>query len=58
MSKQVVPRDAKADTRREMLQHLKEMLASEGSETLREHIKRLAKAWGIRTPVLARAKAA
>jgi len=58
VSTQVVPRDAIAETQRKMLQQLKQEWASSQSDVLKEHIRRLAKQWGMRPPSLVRAKAA
>jgi hypothetical protein len=58
VSAQVVPRDVTAETQRKMLQQLKQEWVSNQSDVLKEHIRRLAKHWGMRSPALVRAKAA
>jgi hypothetical protein len=58
MYKQVVPRDVRTETRKEMLCQLRAELALTDNDVLREHIERLVKVWGLRTPAPVKAKAA
>lgn len=58
MSEQVLTRDITAGGSKELLKKLQELLKTEDSEVLRKHIMQLAKAWGMKVRLPAKANVA
>jgi len=58
MTNQVLPRDISAGGSKQLLAKLKELLKTEDSEVLRDHIMQLAKAWGLKVRLPAKSKVA
>jgi len=58
MSEQILTRDIAASGSAELLKNLQELLKTEDSEVLREHIMQLAKAWGLKVRLPSKANVA